>query len=749
VPLRPAEPEWRIILPVPDDAPAPPERHPKLGAPSHRWAYRDAAGRLLYYRWRFAVKGGGKDYQPLSYAEHKRFGRQWRWLAPWRPRPRYGLDRMAARPAAPVVVCEGEKAADAAAALLPDYVAITSPDGSKNAKAADWSALARRSVTIWPDADEPGAAYAGDVLDMLGKLSPTPAVEIVKPPAGVGEGWDAADALAEGWTGERAAALIAAAAPAGGSDAAEEAGSRKPKTRDFLIELLSDAELWHDPERIAYAMVPVDSHHENHEIAFDGFKNWLSWHAYEAIGIAPAAEAIEAALRVAKGIALNRGPCCRIWRRIAESDDGRMIYLDLGCPRWRAVEITAAGPWKIVDSAPVKFLRSRGMEALPEPEAGEMIEAVLRPFVNVESDADFCLFVAWLAAALRPAGPYPILAVTGQQGAAKSTLARIARLLTDPNTAPIRSAPKDERDLVVTAFNSWLLVYDNLSAVPAWLSDALCRLSTGGGFATRQLHSDRDETIFAAQRPIALNGIADLAQRPDLADRALTITLPPIANDQRREEREFWGAFMAARPAILGALCDIVASGLRRLPDVKMDRLPRMADFARWGAACAPGWGSEPAGFIRDYEENSSDAVAAAAEASPLVPAIEAVLVRTGLLADGFDGTATELLGRLAEVCSEAERRARWYPATAAQIGSALRRIAPLLRARSIEFTAYKDRDKNRTRRIILRCLSDAAYDELRERLMGGRSGESAGPARQPATPGSNTAPSSFGAWSV
>ncbi|HVB15929.1 MAG TPA: hypothetical protein VNF04_05305, partial [Stellaceae bacterium] len=576
--------------------------------------------------------------------------------------------------------------------------------------------LAGRRVAIWPDADDPGQAYARAVLDMLGKLSPAPAVAIVKPPEGVAEGWDAADALAAGWTGEQAAALVAAAEPASGGEA-PEARTPKPKTRERLIELIGEAELWHDAERVAYATVPVDGHRENFELGSAEFKDWLADRAHDATGAVPANEMIEAVLRVARSRA-RRGPGHRTWRRVAESDDGRVIYIDLGCARWRAVEIAAMG-WKIVDTVPVKFLRSRGMEALPEPEAGEMIEPLLRPFVNVESDADFRLFVAWLAAALRSAGPYPILILTGQQGSSKSTVAKIARLLIDPKTLVASGAPRDERDLFVHASNAWLLAYTNLSSLPVWLSDALCRVTNGEGFATRTLHSDHDETIFAGARPIVLNGISDLAGRPDLADRAVSITLPPIADDRRREEREFWAAFMAARPAILGALCDIVAGGLRRLPDTKIDRPPRQADFAKWGAACAPGWGSDAAEFLRDYEENRSDAVAAAAEASPLLPAIEAVLGRAGLPIDGFDGTAAEMLDRLGEVCTEAERRARWYPATASQVGSALRRIAPLLRSRGIEFAAYKDRDKKRTRRIVLRCASQAVYDELRARATG------------------------------
>jgi putative DNA primase/helicase len=201
------------------------------------------------------------------------------------------------------------------------------------------------------------------------------------------------------------------------------------------------------------------------------------------------------------------------------------------------------------------------------------------------------------------------------------------------------------------------------------------------------------------------------------------LTPPPIPDDQRREEREFWAAFEAARPAIHGALCDIVAGGLRRLRDVKLDRLPRRADFARWGAACAPGWGSEPAEFMADYEENRSEAMAAAAEASLLLLPLEAVLARTALDVAGFEGTATELLKRLDEVCGEGERKQKWYPKTPSQLGSKLSEIAPLLRPRGIEFRRDK-LGRGRDRRIVLRCASEAVYDELRARVIGqGRGG--------------------------
>jgi hypothetical protein len=718
-PVQPAAPEWCVILPAPDAALAPRDAHPTLGMPAIRWEYRDAGGRLLGLVCRFDIKGGGKEIRSLVFAKHKKFGQQWRWLGFPKPRPLYGLDRLAERPEAPVIITEGEKAADAAGVLLPGHVAITSPGGSKAAGAVDWSPLAgRNSVTIWPDADPPGHAYALQVAGILAKLSSPPGVKIVQPPESVPEGWDAADALAEGWTAEQATGGLIARAIAANREQPAASRSGKSPAKELLLNLLGEAELWHDLERTAYATVRMDGHFENHELGSNGFKDWLALRAYEATDSVPAADAMDASLRIARAQAL-RGPSYRTWRRVAEH--GGRIYIDVGCARWRTVEIDATG-WRVVDAVPVKFLRSRGILALTEPEAGETIE-LLREFVNVECDADFRLFVAFLAAALRPSGPFPILMVTGQAGSSKSTLAKIAVLLVDPKTPPSSGAPRDERDLFVSASNSWLLSYTNMSSVPRWLSDALCRLADGEGFKTRQLQTDRDEIIFSGARPIVLNGIGNLAKQPDLAERALPQTPPPLPDHRRREEGEFWAAFMAAWPVIFGALCDIVSGGLRRLTDTRPDRLPRRADFARWGAACAPGWGSDAAEFLRDYEENRRDATAAAAEASPLLPAIEAVLGRSGFTAEGFDGTASELLDRLGEICSEPERRSRWYPANASQLGGSLERIAPLLHSRGIEFKRYKDRDRKRTRRIVLRCASGGAHDELRVRIMGQRAG--------------------------
>lgn len=205
---------WAAVVPVPPDAPPPPASHFKLGKPTSRWRYTDAAGRILGFVDRYDPPDSEKVFRPLIYALPAGGGAaKWRWESWPAPRPLYGLQQLAERPDAPVVVCEGEKSADAAGALLPTMAMIASSNGSKGAGKTDWSPLRGRRVIIWPDADTPGLEYAKAVAELAAAAGAV-SVAIVSPPSGCKVGWDAADALAEGWDEARADELIANAVPA-------------------------------------------------------------------------------------------------------------------------------------------------------------------------------------------------------------------------------------------------------------------------------------------------------------------------------------------------------------------------------------------------------------------------------------------------------------------------------------------------------------------------------------------------------
>ncbi len=458
------------------------------------------------------------------------------------------------------------------------------------------------------------------------------------------------------------------------------------------MSLCTFVDLWHDEAGDCYATFPVNAHRESWSLTSKAFKRWLSVRFYEETGLPAGGQALEDAIRVLEARAYSEGPERIPCLRAGEVDGG--AYLDLANPVWRAVEIDAEG-WRMVERSPVAFVRSGQMRPLPEPEAGYGIEE-LRRFVNVDRDEDFALLVGWLLAALRSRGPYPILVFSGEQGTGKSTISRLVRSLVDPNAAPIRAVPKDDRDLVVGAVNSHVLALDNLSSVPSWLSDALCRLSTGGGFASRMLHTDREESVMQAMRPIILNGIPSLTDRPDLASRAVTVRLRPIDETERRTEQEFWEDWDTTAPRVLGALLDAFSTGLRRLASVKLERAPRMADFARWVTACEPGLGFEPGSFLAAYAANQADTTETTFEADPVAVAIRD-LIRNDY-PTGWNGTPTDLLAALNTRTAESVRRLKLWPPTAASLGNRIDRVAPVLR--SLGFAI--DRKHSGTRTISI-----------------------------------------------
>jgi hypothetical protein len=345
---------------------------------------------------------------------------------------------------------------------------------------------------------------------------------------------------------------------------------------------------------------------------------------------------------------------------------------------WEAVEIDASG-WRIVTNPPVRFRRSAGMRRLHRPVHGGSIDT-LRSFLNVTSEEEFVLGVCWILAALRNTGPYPVLALTGEQGSAKSTFAILLRYLIDPNVASLRSLPREERDLAISANNAHVLAFDNVSHLSPWISDALCRIATGAGFATRQLYTDMDEVLLDASRPVILTGIVDVVTRADLADRALAIKLEPIEETTCRSERELMAAFSLRAPEILGALLDGMVQGVRELPKVNLQSRPRLADFAEWATACeAAFW---PSGtFMKAYQSNRHHLNEVALDADLVGTAIEAMMATR----IHWAGNSSDLLSALNLIADDSQTRSKEWPVNANQLGRALRRCAPLLRRAGID----------------------------------------------------------------
>ncbi len=683
--------EWEIIAPVPTGTRAAPKQHPKLGKPTAVWTYSDAEGRLLGYVHRFDGPDG-KEFRPLILWRSKADGVvTWRWTSWAPPRPLYGLQRLAERPSAPVVVTEGEKACDAAARLLRAFAAVTNPNGAKSADKADWSPLRGRAVTIWPDADAAGLAFAKAAAKAILAVGAT-SVAVIAPPHGVAVGWDAADAVTAGWDEKRAAELVASATPVNGENVPRY---RRKRQRDDVIGAVVNTEgveLWRDAGGATYATVPVGSHLENWSLRAFGFERWLSGLYYRKTGLALPAQALDDIRRTLDIKAYEDGFEHEPFVRVGNYNGN--VYLDLCDDAWRAVEVTAKG-WRVVDRPAVKFLRPASARPLPEPEAGDMIEQ-LRGFINLANDDEFKLIVSWLVTALRPGSPFPILIVNGTQGTGKSVLCRLLRSLIDPDVAMICAAPKDERDLVLAAANTWISAFDNLSDLTGFLPDALCRLASGAGFRTRALHTNRDEAVFSVQRPILLNGIPTLTDQADVGRRSIVIYLASIPLERRQAESDFWMEFSSVRGRILGALLDGVSRALSAIDTIQIERPGSMADFEKWSMAAAPAFGWKAEEFQSAYRKNQTIVIDDTFEADAV-----AVAVRDFIVAkhpDRWEGSPSALQVELDEATPELIRKSRSWPKTPAQMGNRIKRAKPLLEHKG--FTV--ERRHSGTRTIII-----------------------------------------------
>jgi len=482
---------------------------------------------------------------------------------------------------------------------------------------------------------------------------------------------------------------------------------------DRLVECVEEAgELFVTPEGEPHALLEINGHLETHEIRGTRFRRWLRAHFYatEQARLEKEAEASYERLVAQLGgmapngaIPVKRPPVVRdqtlgdaiaqleakagyekdvreVYVRVGHHDE--KIYVDLGNDAWDAVEIDASG-WRIIDNPPVRFVRPKGLQPLPYPAEGGSVEDLKEVLTLGDGEEDkkaWALMVTFLASALRPNAPeFPILVLLGGQGTAKSTTSRMLRALIDPNVVEDTGEPRSKEELHIDADCSWLMCYDNLSTLTPWLSDAMCRISTGSAFTKRTQYTNRDREIFKAAQPQVLNGIADVVTRGDIIDRGLLVTLPVIT--EYREGDAVWADFETVRPTIMGALYSATAAGLRSLTQGEeiTAKLPRMAGFAKWSIRVETALGLEPGEFLEAFGGSRQEGAATVLEAEPISYRVYE-FARSFSASDPWEGTSHQLLETLnnRETDDAVKRGADW-PKAANKLSEKLGRIAPAL----------------------------------------------------------------------
>lgn len=458
---------------------------------------------------------------------------------------------------------------------------------------------------------------------------------------------------------------------------------------DQLVEFVQGrAELFHDQDKAAYARFLAGGHYEVWALNSNGFREWLGAEFYRETQLIPKETPLKDACLALSGIAKYDGEQRDVFIRVAKTETGYAV--DLCGPEWRSA-IIEPGMWRVDSGQSVRFRRTPTMKALPIPLApGTGNIDPLWEVVNIKESGRNIL-LAWILECWRSDTSFTILEIVAEQGTGKSKSQNYLRELIDPNMANLRARPKTIEDIYIGASNSWLTSYENLSHLTDEMQDAFCVLATGGGFASRTLYTNAEETAISVRRPIAMNGISIFATRQDLVDRLIHAEIDPIPEGKRRTEAELDALFEAHRTAIFTGLLDLFAQALAILPTIHIENLPRMADFAKLGAAvyAARGAADPVETFMADYLEMRREAIHRTLDSSPVAAAIVAYLEACPA---GTEFTnAKNALEELSRHKSEGEA----WPRSGKGLADALRRLGPALRMIGIRAEVAKKRGES------------------------------------------------------
>jgi hypothetical protein len=397
-------------------------------------------------------------------------------------------------------------------------------------------------------------------------------------------------------------------------DKSKKAPTTKTHANQVIDLVVSQCELVHDHQKEPFAIIRSGGVRQVLSLNGKGFRDWLSSVFYQVHRSSLSETTLNNALTTLSGKALFQGPMVKTHTRIAKTGDA--YWLDLCNSQWEAVRITKDGWEVLADGSVPLFCRSASMQAIPNPVMRGSLDGLWQ-LVNIPA-TDRLMVVAWLLECLRADTPYVVLELVGEQGSAKSTTQRLLRMLIDPNAANLRTAPRKVEDVWVSASNSHLVSFENLSYLAQEYQDALCVMATGGAYASRRLYTNGEEVVMDLRKPIAINGISTIITAQDLLDRSIHFELPTVQT--RLQSKHVDEAFERGYPQFVGALLDEFVKALSRLDTVQIPDAdkPRMLDFAYLGEAVYQANGLPDGSFIAGYQAMRRQGVQRTVDSSPI-----------------------------------------------------------------------------------------------------------------------------------
>lgn len=627
-----------------------------------QYSYYDVDGKLLYTKFR-VDRGDGTKY--------------FYFLQPDGTKGVKGVKRVpynlsAVLQADKVYFVEGEKCAEAV--IKQGCVATTLDSGSNSRWLPEYAKYFEgKQVTIIPDNDKPGIKYAQEIAKNIPHA-------VIKQLPGLAEKEDIFDWLAAGHTMTEVDAL-SGSKPSGegkSSDIPEE----KSTQAETLLKLCGKTSLkiFLDETNELYAAAPVSDHTEIFSLESRDFSLWLQDLFYSNVKRPIRQEFLSQVINTLSAQArFGSKERIRLFNRVALC--GSDFWYDLCNTDGQAVKVSANG-WEVRKDTPILFHRYRHQKEQVLPRENGDVSRIFR-YVNVKEFQ--MLFLCWLITCFVPEIPHPMPIIYGEKGAAKSTACALLKQLIDPSATDTLTLQNDARTLVVNLQQHFFLPFDNVSVISGETSDMLCRAITGGSVQQRRLCTNAEDYIFTFMRCLAINGINNVANRSDLLDRSLLFELERVSEGERKERAEVYRDFEADRPIILGGIFDTLSAAMARFPTVKLDKLPRMADFCRWGYAVAETLGGRGEQFLREYTANYERQNIEAIEADSVATLIIALMTNR----EQWCGRVSDLLVQLVNMAQEygISKNSKSLPSQPNVLSRRLNGIKSNLKAVGITFT--------------------------------------------------------------
>lgn len=551
------------------------------------YSYRDENGTLLYERIRYDYAGRKKEIRcKQANGTYNLAGVK---------RVPYNLPSVLQSDK--IYFVEGEKCADRLISL--GFTATTLDNGC-NSKWQDYfdDYFSNKEIIILPDNDKSGMKYALTVKQHL------PAAKVIRL-NDLAEKEDVFDWLAKGHTIEEIETLPAFDVESYfGNKVDNEPADTKDGRETYAEQIVrlvhaSGVEFIRDTLNNTYAVIPCDDHKELVDMGSHSFEDYLIKLFFDHCGKICKKDTLSQVVMVLTAKAkFDNKKRVKLSTRVAYHNSD--IYYNLTNDSWQAVKISPDG-WSIENDPPIIFTRFAHHKAQVLPSENGDVSKILN-YINISRNET--LFLCWLISCFVPDIPHPMPIFYGEKGAAKSTACKFLKRVIDPSELDTLAMPKQADNMLVCLSKHWFLPFDNVSFINDDTSDMLCRVITGDGIQKRKLYSDNDDVIYKFQKCIALNGINNSALRSDLIDRSILVELLRIPEEDRVELSVLEKEFEQDLPFILAGVLKTLSEAMKLYPKVSLGKLPRMADFCRWGYAIAEALGGKGEKFLQEYAEN-------------------------------------------------------------------------------------------------------------------------------------------------